>query len=47
MSLDDGGVAVLKTVELNSSLGGRSVQYREVQEHESKLFLSYFVTGIT
>eukprot|EP00731_Ephydatia_muelleri_P020264 Em0012g1089a len=46
VSPDEGGVATLKTVELDCALGGRSVQYREVQEHESKQFLSYFVTGI-
>lgn len=46
-TLDEGGVAAYKSVELDHSLGGVAVQYREVQEHETKQFLSYFITGIT
>ncbi len=43
---DEAGTAVYKTIELDTYLKDVPVQHREVQGHESPLFLSYFPNGV-
>lgn len=44
---DEYGTAAYKTVELDTYLGDKPIQHREVEGYESDLFKSYFPKGIT
>ncbi|KFB47218.1 hypothetical protein ZHAS_00015242 [Anopheles sinensis] len=43
---DEAGSAAILTVQLDDRHNGAPVQHREVQDHESSLFLSYFPGGV-
>uniref|UniRef100_A0A672JT76 Gelsolin n=1 Tax=Salarias fasciatus TaxID=181472 RepID=A0A672JT76_SALFA len=45
-SFDESGSAAIFTVQMDDFLGGKPIQYREVQGHESRTFLGYFKSGL-
>ncbi|KTG38806.1 hypothetical protein cypCar_00009242 [Cyprinus carpio] len=45
-SMDESGAAAIFTVQMDDFLGGKPIQYREVQGYESKTFVGYFKSGL-
>ncbi|XP_038646094.1 villin-1 [Scyliorhinus canicula] len=44
-SPDEQGAAAIYTIQMDDYLGGKAVQHREAQQHESETFKSYFKKG--
>ncbi|XP_063051604.1 gelsolin b [Engraulis encrasicolus] len=43
---DESGAAAIFTIQMDDYLGGKPIQYREVQGYESKTFAGYFKSGL-
>lgn len=43
---DESGAGAIFSVQMDDFLGGKPIQYREVQGYESKTFVGYFKSGL-